>query len=287
MTTTTATAPIAPPDTAPTLDLHGETTSPRQLARAIWGARELLVLLARKEFHVRYRRASFGTLWAVALPLLQSAIMAIVFSHVVRFSVPHYPIFMLSGMTAWTYFSATFAGGGTGIVDNADLSSKVYFPRALLALVMAGTNLYGLAITLVITIALCPVLGVHLGAGLVLFVPGIVLVVLLSAGLSLVVAALHVYFRDLRYVVAASLLLLMYISPVIYPPTLAPHILKPVLDVNPLTGVLDLFHAATVGSAAAAGAGTAVAVTAAWAAGLWGLAVWLHCRFDRVFADLL
>jgi lipopolysaccharide transport system permease protein len=284
--TTTTLSKAGERQSGPTLDLHGETTSPLLLARSVWRSRELLVLLARKEFHVRYRRASFGTLWAVALPLLQSAVMAIVFSHVVRFSVPHYPIFILSGMLAWTYFSAVFATGGTGIVDNADISSRVYFPRALLPLVSVGTNLYGLVITLVILVALCPLFGVSIGLRFLFMVPAIALLVAFTASLSLVTAALHVYFRDVRYIVTASLLLLLYVSPVIYPPGLAPHVLRGLLDVNPLTGILALFHDSTIGTVGG-DLGTGVVVSVGWTVGLFGIATWLYSRFDRVFADLL
>lgn len=267
--------------------LRAETTSPLALGRALVRSRELLVLLARKEFHVRYRRASFGMLWAVALPLLQSAVMALVFSRVVRLHVPHYPVFMLSGMVAWTYFSSVFSTGGLAIVEGADLSSRVYFPRSLLPMVAAATNLYGMVITLAIVLGLCfvPAFGVHLGVHVLLLVPGMALLVAFTTSLCLVTAAVHVYFRDVRYIVSASLILLLYVSPVIYPPSLAPGRLRVALTANPLTGILGLFHASTVGSGGPIGA--AVLVSLAWTAGLLAVAAVLHSRFDRVFADLL
>jgi len=250
-------------------------------------SRELLVLLARKDFHVRYRRASFGVLWAVALPLLQSAVMAVVFTKVVRLHVPKYAIFMLTGMVAWTYFASVFASGGLAIVDGSDLSSKVYFPRSLLPMVSAVTNLYALGITVVIVLGLCfvPAFGAHLGVHVLLLVPGVALLVAFTTSLCLVTAAVHVYFRDIRYIVSASLIVLLYVSPVIYTPNLAPARLRIVLDLNPLTGILDLFHASTVGSGGPMG--VAVLVSVAWTLGLLVVASILHSRFDRVFSDLL
>lgn len=251
----------------------------------LWRRRALLVLLARKEFHVKYRRASFGTLWAVALPLLQSALLAVVFSRVARLHVSHYAIFILSGMVGWTYFSSVLGAGATSIVDNTDLSSRVYFPRAILPLVQGAANLYGFAITMAITLCLCPILGVPLSARVLLFVPATVLLVVFSTSLALVCSALHVYFRDIRYVVTAALLLLLYMTPVIYPPSALHGVLRTLLTINPMTGILDLFHSATVGAGAAIA--TALAVSIVWTIALLGSALVLQCRFDRVFADLL
>ena len=256
------------------------------LLRALAQRWPLLVLLARKEFHVRYRRASFGTLWAVLIPLVQSAMMAVVFSRVAKLNLPHYPIYMLTGMVAWTYFSAVLNGGGTAIVDNADLSSRVYFPRVLLPLVSVASNLYGLVIMLVIMLGLCPILGVHLGKAVVLLVPAVALMVAFAAGLTMVSSALHVYFRDIRYIITASLLLLLYGSPVIYAPdSFHSSLLRSLLTANPLTGIIDLFHASTVGAGGPMAA--ALAVSCAWTAGLLAVGIALQSRFDRVFADLL
>lgn len=284
MTSLTSPSPTTVADAAPVLELHGERTSPRVLARDIWRARELLLLLARKEFHVKYRRMSFGTMWAVVLPLLQSALLAVVFSHLVRFHVPHYAVFVLSGMVAWTYFSTVFVAGSTAIVNGVDLSSKVYFPRAMLPLVQATTALYGFIIMLAIVAVLSVPLGAPVGRDAFLVIPGVVLLVLFSTSLTLTTSALQVYFRDIGYIVNAAMLFLLYLSPIVYPTSLAPHIIRPILLVNPLTGILDLFHAA-IGVPTPLAA--AMAVTAAWTAALTGLAVALHSRFDRVFTDLL
>lgn len=275
-------APLAPAS----VDLHGEDTPARLLARQLWATRSLLAILARKEFHVRYRRASLGILWALGLPLLQALVLAVVFSHVTRIHhAPHYAVFVLSGMAAWVFFSVALSSGATAIVDGTELSSRVYFPRAVLPLVQVASNLYSLAITLAIVVAVCPLFGVGLGPRTLLLVPATVLLVLLTAGLCLVASALHVYFRDMRYVVSAALIVWMYVTPVIYPASDAPRALRAAIDLNPMTGVIDVFHLATVGQAGAVG--PALLATAGWTVALLATAAALHCRYDRVFADLL
>lgn len=274
------------PTPAAALALHGESTSPAALWRSLWRSRELLAILARKEFQVRYRRASLGLMWAVGLPLLQSLVMAVVFSKVAHIkAAPHYAMFVLAGMTAFITFSAALGPGSTAIVDGSDLSSRVYFPRLLLPMTQVATNLYGYVITLAILLALCPVLHVDLGLRTLLLIPATVLLVAVTAGFCLLSSALHVYFRDIRYMVAAALMLWMYVTPIIYPPGDVPGLLRGVLDANPMTGVVDLFHAATVGYGGPSE--LTVVVSVAWAIGLLAVATAVHCRFDRVFADLL
>jgi ABC-type polysaccharide/polyol phosphate export permease len=289
VTVTTITQPVRSTHAPPSIDLAGEATSPRRLAREMWRARELLVILARKEFHVRYRRASFGILWAVALPLLQSVVMAVVFSRVAHFNtkgLASYGAFVLTGMAPWTYFTIALVAGSTAIVDNTELSSKVYFPRPLLPLTQVVTALYGYGVTLAIVLILCPILHVSLGWAAFLVIPGTLLMLALACGFVLVVSALHVYFRDVKYLVSAAFLVWMYVTPIIYPPADAPRVLRAVIDINPLTGVVDLFHAATVGHY---GYGLAVPliVTAAWTVALLVGGLLLQCRFNRVFSDLL
>ncbi|MHB8437624.1 MAG: ABC transporter permease [Acidimicrobiales bacterium] len=282
----TSPAGLTIPTEQPSLDLHRESTSPFQLVRAVWRKRDLLVLLARKEFHVRYRRASFGMLWAVILPLIQSAVMAVVFTRIVRIhTAAHYPVFMLTGMIGWTYFQVVFGSGATAIVDGSDLSSRIYFPRALLPMVSAGTNLYGMVIMAAIVIPIAAIFGAPVGPHILFLVPAMMMMVALCVSLNLVFSAINVYFRDMRYVVQASLLVLMYVSPVIYPPGLAPHALRTILAVNPLTGIIDVFHVSSVG----AGGPMAIAVTVSlvWIAALLTIGLFLQARFDRVFADLL
>ena len=286
--TATATAPSNSIDGVrePSIDLQGEATSPVHLAKEVWRARQLMVILARKEFHVRYRRAAFGLLWAIGLPLLQSAVMAIVFSKVAKIGhAPHYAIFILSGMTAWVYFTAVLTAGSTAVVDGTDISSRVYFPRILMPLVQVVTGLYGFVITLVITLALCPLLGAGLGSSLVILVPGALLLIALTAGFCLVDSALHVYFRDVRYIVTAAVIVWFYVTPIIYPANDAPHVLRSFINLNPMTGVVDLFHLGLLGTSS--GLGFPVLVSCLWAVGLLVVGVALHCRFNRVFADRL
>jgi lipopolysaccharide transport system permease protein len=268
------------------LRLSNSPSSPRELVASVWERRELIATLARKEFFVRYRRASFGALWAAGLPLIQATVLSIVFSHVVRIhTTTSYPVFVFTGMSVWTYFTSTITVGSTSIVDNASLTNRIYFPRAVLPLVQVRSNLYGLAINLVIVFALALGFGEGLDAHVLILIPATLLLVLLCAATVLTLAALHVYFRDIRYIVQAVFTGLLYLTPVFLPLGRYPPALRNVVLLNPATGVAQLFHLAIDGSAA--DWPTAVLVTAAWTVALAVAAVFVHCWRDRVLADLL
>ena len=267
-------------------ELRGERTPLGQLVPDIWRARGLVAILARKDFFVRYRRASFGLFWAVGLPLFQAIVLAIVFSRIVRIETgTSYAAFVYSGMVAWSFFSGALSASATSIVDGAALTSRIYFPRAVLPLVSITANAYGFVINAVVLVLLCLVLGVSLGPELVVLVPAVALLLALLAGFALVLSALHVYFRDVRYLVAAVITAWFYVTPVLYPLRLVPGALEWVVKANPMTGVVELFRFATVG--ADPGWGVTVLITGGWTVALLALGLALHCRFNRVFADLL
>lgn len=273
--------------TASGFELDGSSTSVRQLLASVWGSRDLLTTLARKDFFVRYRRTSFGLLWAVGLPLVQAAVLAVVFTRIVRIETGgNYGIYVFSGTLPWTFLSGTVTTGSTSIVDGSALATKIYFPRAVLPLVILGANLYGFLPGVAVLLLGAATIGEGLGADVILLVPATFLMVLFVAALSLLIAGLHVYFRDLRFVVQATIMAWFYGTPIIYPLDEAVGSLRTILLVNPATGMVTLFRAA-VSDAGTSGLGPALISTVAWTVGLAVLALALHARRDRNFVDLL
>jgi ABC-type polysaccharide/polyol phosphate export permease len=148
----------------------------------------------------------------------------------------------------------------------------------------AVANLVGLAVSTALLIVLAPLLGGSVGAGVLWLVPGLVLLVLFTTALSMVLAALHVYFRDVRFLVQAALLVWFYVTPIIYPASFLGG-LRTLVDLNPMTGVVTMFHAAVVG--ADGNWVRPVAVTVVATIALVGVAVAAYRRHDRLFVDQL
>ncbi|MDP9074764.1 MAG: ABC transporter permease [Actinomycetota bacterium] len=274
-------------DSRPTLSLDDQPAPLRDWLGGVWHFRGVLVALSRKDFQVRYKRAAFGVLWSVAMPLLQSIVMVFVFSRVGRFGAGQtysYAGFVLAGMVPWVYVSTSIAASTTAIVDAAGMTDKVWFPRAILALVPPCSNLIMLATATVILLVELPVVGVPLSFRLLLLVPAAALAMAFCAAFGLVLSALYVYFRDLKFVVLAMLLVWLYVTPIVYPASA----LKGAagwLDFNPLTGIAGLFQSAAVGSPGPSGRALVVSVVATL--GLTVIAVAVHRRHDRLFVDLL
>ncbi len=265
--------------------LSGPATPVRQLLAEVWHARHLLALLSRKEFFVRYRRASFGILWAVALPLVQAVVLTAVLDRFVRFDTgDDFVLYVFSGTLAWSFFAASVSSGMTSIVDNTEISSKIYFPRALFPLTVIGAGLYGLCISVVILIAMTVGLDGLPGFEVLWYAPAVAALVVLTSGLAVLLAALQVYFRDMKYLVQAVLLPLFYLTPIFYPLS-AVEGLRPYIEINPMTGVVQLFRAGAFGPDPHWGSGVAWMVL--WSALVLVLACWSHSRHDRVLSDLL
>jgi ABC-type polysaccharide/polyol phosphate export permease len=275
--------------TRPRLTIEPRPSSRREWLAEQWAHRGVLSILARSDFHVRYKRASFGVLWAVAVPAVQAAALAVVFSRFVPVNEGFsYAAFAVSGVLAWGYFAPTLAIGSTAIVEGSDLADKVWFPRAILVLVPCLANLPGLLVAIALFLVVLPAFGEGFGPHTALLVPATLLLVCFTTALSMVLAALHVYFRDVRYLVQAALLVLFYLTPVVYPPT-AIGDLSTWLDLNPMTGVVNLFHWGAVGNpdAWANGVATSIAISVAATVALAVIAMEAHRRHDRLFIDLL
>lgn len=270
---------------APTaFDLRGEHGSMAELLRDLRRSWPLLRVLAKKEFLVRFRRATFGVVWALALPLLQACVLALVLPKFVRFDVEgSYVLFVLAGSTVWSFFATAIADGTASIVAAQDISTRVYFPRLVLPMVVVLANLYAL-LPGVAVLAGATIVDHGLTVRILWLGPAVALATLLVASLAAVLSALHVYFRDVRYFVQASLIAWFYLTPVIYPLD-AIGGLRPWIELNPVTGVVELFRAGTVGIEGAWL--TSVAWSAGWSAVLLVVGLMVHHRRDRVFVDLL
>jgi lipopolysaccharide transport system permease protein len=266
-------------------ELRREWAPLRDLLRDLRRSVPLILTLARQNFYVRYRRASFGLLWAVGLPLFQALVLAFVFSQVLRFGrTEHFAVFILAGMTAWSFFSSSVQTAATSIVDGAGLSTRIYFPRMVFPLVIVGANLYGLVLSLAVLLVLAGVTGVPLGLRLLWLIPGTALLLALTTSMAVVLSGLHVYFRDLRYILQAIFIAWFYVTPILYSLDQARQF-SDVLPFNPTTGIVLVFRAAILGKDQHFSLSIAVSIASAVVLLVIGLVI--HRRYDRVFSDLL
>jgi ABC-type polysaccharide/polyol phosphate export permease len=274
------------------LELTGSRTPVRALLVDLWRHRDLLAMLARQDYRSRYRSASLGLLWSVFLPLLQGLVIAIVFGRLIGGGQAKvYIPYVVTGVTSFGYLSQSLTAASTSIVDQGAIAGRIYFPRLVLPTIAPSANLPGLLISLLIAeaVVLSTGAGVHLT--LLLTPVAVLLAWLLVTVAGALLTMLHVYSRDVRYIVQAGLLILFYATPIIYflegPGSVRalPHSLLPFVLANPATGVVQLVRLALTGEAAYVG--PAVAITAGWVVLLAAVVSAVYSRLERVACDRL
>lgn len=275
----------------PVLELRGERTSIRALLRDFWRQRDLVSMLARQDYRSRYRSASLGLLWAVTLPMLQGVVIAVIFSKLVGGgSTRTYVPYVVAGVTAYSAFSSSLTAASTSIVDNAAIAGRIYFPRLVLPMVTPTANLPGLAISTALALAVSLGLGERPGVWLLLLPASAVLSWLLAVSGGALLAMLHVYSRDVRYLVQAGTLLMFYGTPIIYAldgsgGRALPEALRPYVVANPATGVVQLNRLSITGHADYVL--PAVLITIGWVVALTVLTLVAYSRKERVACDRL
>ena len=217
-----------------------------------WRHRELIYFFAVRDLKVRYKQAFLGVAWAVLQPLVGALTITVLFNRLADIDIGEdsYVAFALLGFGIWTYYSTALQSGTASLVNNAELLTKVSFPRivAPAAALLPGFIDLAVAVVLAAIVSLASggaVDGVSLAIGLPL---GVAMLVLAVAGPVLFLSAALVKYRDASTLVSFGLQLLLFASPVAYPPDFVPGGWRTVLYVNPLAGALGLLRAAFVGT---------------------------------------
>jgi lipopolysaccharide transport system permease protein len=275
---------------ATVLELGNRPTGVGQWLKSLWAHREVLVMMSKADFQSKYKRSSLGVIWAVVVPLLQAVVLVVVFAKVINISnTKGFGVFVLAGTLPWSYFSGVLSTSATVVVDNAGLTDKVWFPRALLGIVPALSNLPAFFISLAVLLVAAPILGASIGFRLLWLIPACLFLMVFTTALGLFLAALHVYFRDVRFLVQTALLLWFYVTPVAYPASKLGG-LRPWLDLNPVTGILVVFRAAVLpvnGTLMGGDWLRPVLISLGVTLVLLVAAVEAQRRYDRLFVDLL
>lgn len=212
--------------------------------------RELLWMLAYRDFRVRYANTILGFGWALIQPLLTLIIFIVVFNKAARVQTGEtpYPIFAMSGMWAWSYFSYVLSQAGQSVLGAQSLITKVYFPRIIIPVSKSLVGFIDFSITflmLVILMGWFRFLPPAQAPALLLFVAGIVL---FSMAMGIWFSALTIRFRDLMYVIPFLIQFGLYISPVGYPSSLIPDVYKPFYYLNPMAAIIDGVRWSLLGS---------------------------------------
>jgi len=215
---------------------------------ALWQYRELIYILVWRDVTVRYKQTLLGVAWAMFQPVATMLIFTVVFS--VMGKIPSdgfpYPVFLYAGLLPWFYVSQALSRGGTSLVGEAPLISKVYFPRLILPLSATIAPLVDLALAFVAFLGLMAWFGI-LPTWRILSLPlfaALAATITLAAGLW--ISALYVKYRDVGHILPMLIQLWMFVSPILYPVSKVPESWRALYAMNPVVSVVEGFRWALI-----------------------------------------
>jgi homopolymeric O-antigen transport system permease protein len=260
----------------------------RNYWRDLFRYRELFYFLAWRDILVRYKQTVIGILWAVLRPFLTMVIFVFVFSRIAHLpsdGVP-YPVMVFAAMLPWQLFATSLSEGSNSLITNANLISKVYFPRLIVPASAVIVSFVDFAVSCGLLAILMAWYQVWPGWHLAMVPLFTLLALLTSTGAGLWLAALNVEYRDFRYVVPFIVQFGLYVSPVAYTSSVIPEKWRLLYSINPMVGVIDGFRwAISAGRAPLFVPGLIASLGVTFILLVSG--IWYFRRMERTFADVI
>ncbi len=276
-------------------------TEPRSAKRTIieprggwslmdWGElreyKDLLYTFVRRDITVLYKQTVLGFSWAIIRPFLTMVVFSVVFGRLARVSSDGvaYPIFSYSALLPWTYFSSSITGATQSLIQQANVFTKVYFPRLFIPMTPIFSKLADFAVASIVLAGMMVFYGVKPSFNIVFF-PLLVLLMILSAfGVGVWLSALAVQYRDVKHAVEFFVQFLLFGAPVVWPASLIPEPYRLLYGLYPMAGVIEGFRSSLIGTRpmpwdlilVGTVSATILAVTAAF----------YFKRTERIFADI-
>jgi len=255
----------------------------------LWRYRELFLTLAWRDIAIRYKQTIIGIAWAVLKPFLTMLVFTVVFGRVAKLpsegNAP-YALMVFAAMLPWTLFSSALSESSTSLTDNANLISKVYFPRMIMPAATVITSLIDFLISLVILLGLMIYYGFAPSWNLLALPLFVLWALLASLGPGLWITALNVKYRDFRYIIPFIVQFGLYVSPVGFSSQVIPAQWRLLYSLNPLVGIIDGFRWCILGGKGVIywpGFALSFVITLFF---LW-LGIFRFRKMEKSFADLI
>jgi lipopolysaccharide transport system permease protein len=253
----------------------------------VWQYRELLYFFTWRDLKVRYKQTAIGAAWAIFQPFMTMVVFTIFFGNLAKMpsdGVP-YPIFVYTGLLFWQFFSSALSDTSFCLVSNQSIVTKVYFPRLILPISSVMTKLADFGVSAIILVGMMIYYGYNPNLLGVILIPLLLFICFMaSVGLGLVLAAINVKYRDVRYVLPYFIQMMMFLTPVIYPASIAGKY-SWILAINPMTGVIQNARAGLLGTAPINWLLILLSFTATLI--LLAVGVIIFKKTERYFADIL
>jgi len=254
----------------------------------LWAYRELVYFLTWRDVKVRYKQTFLGVAWAIIQPLFTMIIFTLFFGRLAgledRTNGIPYPLFAYAGLLPWTFFSNALTNSGNSLVGSANLITKVYFPRMIVPGAAVAAGLIDFAIGFIILIPLLIYYRITPTWNLFMLPVLVALITVLATAVGMWLSALNVKYRDIRFALPFLIQLWMFVSPIIYPASILPAKWRWLLELNPLTGIIEGFKSALFGVPFN---WTSLAISAVLTLLSLVYAAFSFSRVERRFADIV
>lgn len=254
--------------------------------RELWAYRELLYFLAWRDIKIRYKQTLLGAAWAIIQPLFAMLLFTLVFGKLTQMpsdGIP-YPLFAYAGLLPWTFFANAVTNSGNSLVGSTSLITKVFFPRVIIPAAAVAAGLLDFFIAFLLLIPLLIYYRMSVKWSLLMLPLFVILATLLALGVGMLMSALNVRYRDVRYALPFLMQLWLFASPVIYPSSIIPEQWRWVLLLNPVTGIIEGFRASLFGTNFD---WTAILLSTVITLFLVACSAYLFRRVEDSFADII
>ena len=254
----------------------------------LWAYRELLYFLIWRNIKVRYKQTVLGAAWAIIQPLFSMIVFTLFFGELANIpsdGIP-YPVFSYAALVPWTFFATSLTSSSDSLVGNAQLITKVYFPRLFIPLAATLGGIVDFMLSFGVLLLLMAGLGIAPTINVVFLPLFLLLTVVTALGIGLWLTATNVQFRDVRYIVPFIVQMWLFITPVVYPTSLIENdILQALYSLNPMVGVIEGFRWALLDVDTAPS--LSILISAVTASVLFISGIFYFRRMEKIFADVI
>ena len=222
-----------------------------QTVKEIWAYRSMIRSLVHKDLRGRYQASVLGFLWTFIVPLCQLLVYTVVFSIILRSTVEKFYLYLFVALIPWNFFSACLTGGSSCVIQQQSLVNKIYFPREVVPVAYVTSSFVNMLYCEIVVFAVALFSGVHFSLVGILCLPVVMAVeYILALGITMIMSAVDVYFRDLEHILGIISMAWMFMTPIMYDLSIVPDRLKPIFQLNPMTSIVtayrDILYAGSV-----------------------------------------
>lgn len=205
--------------------------------------RDMIFSMVKRELRGRYQKSVLGMLWTLLNPLFQIAIYTFVFMVIFKSDIENYYIYLTSGMVPWTFFSEAVGQGASSVINNGEMTKKIYFPREVLPISSVTAKFVNMLLAFIIVFAFIILGGVGINPYIIWLLPVIwIQEYILAMGFTLIFSAVTVYLRDMEYIVGVLMMAWIWGTPIMYSLDNLPVGIVNLLKCNPMTLIVCNYH---------------------------------------------